>query len=86
MTEVNPEQIDAMKDMQTCAVSNAIESLGVRPRTEGFMSPDIKSMFVVTGKGKLIRITLSRLDAMQFSAPRELFNSSVLNETVNANL
>ena len=49
MTEVTAEQIDAMKDMQTCAVSNAIESLGVRPRTEGFMSPEIKSMFPSMG-------------------------------------
>ena len=49
MTEVTAEQINAMKDMQTCAVSNAIESLGVRSRTEGFMSPDIKSMFPSMG-------------------------------------
>ena len=35
--------------MQTWAVSNAIESLNVRSKTEGFMNPDIKSMFPEMG-------------------------------------
>ena len=45
MTEVTAEQIKLIEGMQTCAVSNAIEGLNVRSRTEGFMTPDIKSMF-----------------------------------------
>ena len=52
MPEITSKQINSMKDMQTCAVSNAIESLGVRSRTEGFMSPDIKSMF--PGMGSMV--------------------------------
>ena len=45
MAEVTAEQIKLIGEMQTCAVSNAIEGLNVRSRTEGFMTPDIKSMF-----------------------------------------
>ena len=45
MVEVTQEQIKEIGNMQTCAVSNAIESLNVRSRTEGFMTPEIKSMF-----------------------------------------
>ena len=45
MVEVTQEQIKEIAGMQTCAVSNAIEGLNVRPRTEGFMTPNIKSMF-----------------------------------------
>ena len=45
MAEVTAVQIKLIGEMQTCAVSNAIEGLDVRSRTEGFMTPDIKSMF-----------------------------------------
>ena len=45
MAEITAVQIKLIGEMQTCAVSNAIEGLNVRSRTEGFMTPDIKSMF-----------------------------------------
>jgi len=45
VSELTLNDIDAVTGMQTCAVSNAIESLNIRSRTEGFMTPDIKSMF-----------------------------------------
>ena len=45
MVDISEDQIREVSEMQTCAVSNAIESLNVRSRTEGFMSPGIKSMF-----------------------------------------
>ena len=45
MAEVTAVQIKLIGEMQTGAVSNAIEGLNVRSRTEGFMTPDIKSMF-----------------------------------------
>ena len=37
MVELTSEQIKSVGEMQTCAVSNAIEGLNIRPRTEGFM-------------------------------------------------
>ena len=49
MVEITGEQLRQVSSMQTCAVSNAIESLNIRSRTEGFMSPDIKSMFPEMG-------------------------------------
>ncbi len=45
MSELTQNEIDSVATMQTCAVSNAIESLNIRSRIEGFMTPDIKSMF-----------------------------------------
>ena len=45
MSELTQNEINSVAGMQTCAVSNAIESLNIRSRTEGFMTPDIKSMF-----------------------------------------
>ena len=45
MAEITAVQIKLIGEMQTCAVSNAIDDLNVRSRTEGFMLPDIKSMF-----------------------------------------
>ena len=49
MVEITGEQLRQVSSMQTCAVSNAIESLNIRSGTEGFMSPDIKSMFPEMG-------------------------------------
>ena len=49
MVGINRNQLSQVSQMQTCAVSNAIESLNIRPRTEGFMTPDIKSMFPEMG-------------------------------------
>ena len=49
MVEITSTQLNQVSRMQTCAVSNAIESLNIRPRTEGFMTPDIKSMFPEMG-------------------------------------
>ena len=45
MSELTQNEINSVTGMQTCAVSYAIESLNIRSRTEGFMTPDIKSMF-----------------------------------------
>ena len=49
MVDISEDQIREVSEMQTCAVSNAIESLNVRSKTEGFMNPDIKSMFPEMG-------------------------------------
>ena len=45
MVELTSEQIKSVGEMQTCAVSNAIDGLNIRSLTEGFMGPNIKSMF-----------------------------------------
>ncbi|MGB9698698.1 MAG: RraA family protein [Thermodesulfobacteriota bacterium] len=39
------EEIEALRRWSTCAVANAIELFNVRPRNEGFMLPEIKSLF-----------------------------------------
>lgn len=39
------EQLDALRAMDSCAVSNAIEATGVRLRNEGYMDATVRSLF-----------------------------------------
>lgn len=45
ITEVAPEILDFLRQTGTCTVSNAIETLNVRMRNEGFVQGGIKCMF-----------------------------------------
>ena len=45
MASVTQEQLEALRQMQSCAISNAIETFDVRPRNQGFMSPKVRCMF-----------------------------------------
>ena len=49
MTVLPPEQLESLRRIQSCAISNAIETFDIRPRNEGFMSPRIKCMFPKMG-------------------------------------
>src|SRR3984885_14587361 len=42
---VSPVDLEKLKALDTCTISNAIERLNVRPRNEGFMSGDIRCQF-----------------------------------------
>jgi regulator of RNase E activity RraA len=44
-TALTTEQLDALRTMDTCAVSNAIEATGVRLRNEGYMDATVRSLF-----------------------------------------
>ncbi len=46
------EQIEQLRQFNTPTISNAVETFDIRPRTAGFMSPEIKCMF--PEKGRLI--------------------------------
>ena len=39
------EQLDDLRAMDTCAVANAIETKGVRPRNEGYADATVRSLF-----------------------------------------
>ena len=45
MVELSKELLDELGQLQSCAVANAIETFDVRPRNEGFMSPEVRCMF-----------------------------------------
>ena len=45
MVDVTLEQLEALKDIPTPAVANAIETFNVIPRNKGFMGPDIQAIF-----------------------------------------
>jgi regulator of RNase E activity RraA len=45
MTQPTAEQLEAVRNIPTPAVANAIETFDIRPRQEGFMSPEIGSIF-----------------------------------------
>ena len=45
MTSLSPEQLESLRQIQSCAIANAIETFNIRPRNQGFMSPEIKCIF-----------------------------------------
>jgi len=42
---LSPDDLNALRKLSTPTVSNAIETFNVRPRNQGFMSPDIRCLF-----------------------------------------
>jgi regulator of RNase E activity RraA len=44
-TRISPSQIEALRGLSACALANAIESLGVRLRNEGFADGSIHCIF-----------------------------------------
>ena len=45
MNPLTPEQLAELKRFSSCTLSNAIERFGLRPRNQGFMSPEIRCIF-----------------------------------------
>lgn len=43
------EELEALKQINTPTISNAIETFKVRPRNQGFMSPEVKCIFPELG-------------------------------------
>jgi len=43
--DVKREQLEALRQISTCAIANAIETFKVKPRNCGFMGPEINSIF-----------------------------------------
>jgi regulator of RNase E activity RraA len=46
---LSPQELDALRHLNTPTVSNAIETFNVRPRSEGFMDPSIRCIFPELG-------------------------------------
>ncbi len=49
MSGITEDQMKKISEMQTCAVSNAIEGMNIRSKTDGFMMPNIKHLFPKMG-------------------------------------
>ena len=49
MADLTPEQLESLRRIQSCAIANAIETFNIRPRNQGFMSPQIRCMFPSLG-------------------------------------
>ena len=49
MTDVTGEQLEALRQIQSCAIANAIETFEIKSRSEGFMMPSIRSIFPEMG-------------------------------------
>jgi regulator of RNase E activity RraA len=45
VNQLTLEELEKLRAIPTPAVSNGIETFGLRPRTEGFMGPEIRQMF-----------------------------------------
>jgi regulator of RNase E activity RraA len=48
-TRLTAEELERLRRYDTCTVANAIETFDIRPRTAGFASPAIKSIFPQLG-------------------------------------
>jgi regulator of RNase E activity RraA len=48
-TRLTAEELECLRRYDTCTVANAIETFDVRPRTAGFASPEIRSIFPQLG-------------------------------------
>jgi len=46
---LSPQELDALRHLNTPTVSNAIETFNIRPRSEGFMDPSIRCIFPEMG-------------------------------------
>src|SRR5204863_7056473 len=57
--QLSREELDGLRKLSTPTVSNAIELFNVRPRNEGFLSPDIRCLFpefgVMVGRAVTLR-------------------------------
>lgn len=49
MADLSREQLEALRNLQSCAIANAIETFNVIPRNEGFMLPAVKCIFPALG-------------------------------------
>jgi len=45
MTDVTAEQLEALRQLSSCTIANAIETFDIMSRSEGFMSPEVRCMF-----------------------------------------
>ena len=45
MTELAPEVLEALRQMSSCTIANAIETFDIRPRNEGVASSKVRCMF-----------------------------------------
>ena len=45
MPELTAEQLETLRKIPSCAVANAIETFDIMPRNEGFMLPQVRSIF-----------------------------------------
>jgi len=46
---LSPQELDALRRLNSPTVSNAIETFNIRPRSEGFMDPSIRCIFPEMG-------------------------------------
>src|SRR5437867_1208914 len=42
---LSPDDLNALRKLSTPTVSNAIETFNLRPRNQGFMSPEVRCLF-----------------------------------------
>ena len=55
MSEINPidaDLLETLRQIPSCSIANAIETFSIIPRNQGFMGPEIKSIF--PGMGHMI--------------------------------
>ena len=49
MADLTRQQLDSLGKLQTCAAANAIETFDILPRDQGFIRPEVRSIFPELG-------------------------------------
>ena len=52
ISPIDPQLLETLRQIPSCAIANAIETFDIQPRNEGFMGSEIKSIF--PGMGHMI--------------------------------
>ena len=69
---LTPAELDALRAIPTPAVSNAIETFAVRPRTVGFAGPQVRQMFPALPPIIGYAVTARTVAARELAAKRSL--------------
>ena len=52
ISPIDPQLLETLRQIPSCAIANAIETFDIQPRNQGFMGPEVKSIF--PGMGHMI--------------------------------
>ena len=70
---LTPEQLQALAKLDTPTIANALEELDIRPRTEGFLRPEIKCVSPV--EGTVVGYAVTGLISARHRSPKALGRS-----------
>lgn len=80
LAPLTAEQLEAITRLDTPTIANALEELDIRPRTEGFMRPEIRCISPV--EGTIVGYAVTGLISARHRSPKALGRSDYWNSIV----